>query len=292
MDIFNGNKKLEEVIFDGLDYALYSRHDIREPFVPFMMLHKDGDKQLVRLAVGGDPNAAFSQALSKLGETYDYIVTCCEGRIPHGDTKQDAVLVKGFDTRLQHGFLFGQRFQGIESGGKFKKMGNPALLSRTEPLPVPRVDREEDEEYDEAYVSGMIVKSPKGLTNRVIIASHQSASVLSPLLFDVVTSALQKAEPDFSGEFLFNFVPDSLENGGLNRFILEQLYAELLSYPSVQQWESRTKRQLNISLEFNDGKGPTALDRSAALGQGGKKSASSSGSGGDGSKPKPWWKFW
>ena len=122
MDIFEGNQQLEAVIFEGLDYALYSRHDISDTFVPFIMLHQGPEKRLIRLAVGGDPNAAFEEWLGKSGETYDYIVFCCEGRIPHGDTKHDAVIVKGFDTSLPQGFLFGQRFQGIESGGKFKKV--------------------------------------------------------------------------------------------------------------------------------------------------------------------------
>ncbi|MFN8394132.1 MAG: hypothetical protein U0176_05595 [Bacteroidia bacterium] len=289
MDIFNGNKKLEEVIFDALDYALYSRHDIRDVFVPFMVLHSGGERRLVRLVGGGDPNAGFEQMLRGMTESYDFIATCCEGRMTHGDTKQDAIFVKGFDTSLPEGFLFGQRFQGIESGGPFRKLGNPALLSKTEPLPVPLVARDEDEEYDEPYVSGMVVKAPHGSTKRVIVASHTSASVLSPALFDFVVQAISKAEPDFSGEFLFNFVPDSLKNDGLNRFILDMLHQDLLEFLAVKAWESKTGHRLQISLEFNDGKGEIKLART-----GGNKSGGASGgsSGSTAQGKKPWWKFW
>jgi hypothetical protein len=284
MDIFEGNKKLEAVIFEGLDYALYSRHDIADTFTPFMMLHQGEKKQLLRLAGSGDPNVGFEELLRKSGETYDYIVMCCEGRIPHGDTKQDAVLVKGFDTSIPQGFLFGQRFQGIESGGKFKKLGNPTLLSKTEPLPVPLVDRDDDEEFDEPFISGMVVMSPSGKVERVIIAGHESASVLSPLLYQSVAGAIKKAESDFSGRFTFNFVPDMLKDSGLTQFILAQLYEELLETPDIQKWESRNGRKLEILLEFNQGKGPVKMQRPSAGG--------TAGATGSDRNIKPWWKFW
>ncbi|MEY3443283.1 MAG: hypothetical protein RLZZ519_1564 [Bacteroidota bacterium] len=284
MDMFEGNKKLEAVIFDGLDYALYSRHDIRGPFSPFMMLYQGEKKQLMRLMGSGDPMVGLEDMLRKSGETYDYIVMCCEGRIPHGDSKHDAVMVKGFDTSRPQGFLFGQRFQGIESGGKFKKLGNPALLSKTEPLPVPLVDRNDDEEFDEPFISGMVVKSPSGKLERVIFAGHESASVLSPLLYEAVAGALKKAEPDFSGQFTFNFVPDTLKDSGLTQFILAQLYVELLETPAIQQWESRNGRKLEILLEFNQGKGPVKMQRPSTGG--------TSGATGSDRNSKPWWKFW
>ena len=49
MDFFQGNQKLEEAIFTGLDYALFSKQDLEDAFTPFMMLHKDGNSRLVRV---------------------------------------------------------------------------------------------------------------------------------------------------------------------------------------------------------------------------------------------------
>ncbi len=56
-----------------MDYALYSRHDISDTFMPFMMLYKDGKKKLIRLAFEGDPNIAFLESLNKEQETFDQI---------------------------------------------------------------------------------------------------------------------------------------------------------------------------------------------------------------------------
>ncbi len=284
MDIFEGNKKLEAAIFQALDYALYTRHAIGEPFIPVLMLYTGEEIQRIRLAGRGDPNDLFEEKLRNSVESYDYIVWCCEGKVPHGGTKQDAVLVKGFDTSLPQGFLFAQRFQGIETGGRFKKLGNPALLSKTEPLPVPLVSRADEEEFEEPFISGMVIKDPDGRVSRVVIAGHYSASVLSPLLFDAVIGTLREAEPNFSGQYTFNFVPDTLQDNPLNQFILQQLFQDLQDHATVQQWESRSKRKLQITLEFNPGKGPIALARSTG-------GTASSGPSGDG-KAKPWWKFW
>ena len=133
MDIFQGNKKLEEVTFAGLNHALWNRYNQAEPFALFMLLHQGENMKIVRLFVGGDPNVAFANSLEKATETYDQIVCCMEGRIEHEGKKQDAIFVKVFDSSHEKGLMFSQRFRGIESGQSFKKLGNPALISMDEP---------------------------------------------------------------------------------------------------------------------------------------------------------------
>lgn len=66
MDPFKGNKRLESAIYDGMDYALYSRHDLTNTFMPFMMLYKDGNQKLVRVAYEGDPNIGFEEILKMI----------------------------------------------------------------------------------------------------------------------------------------------------------------------------------------------------------------------------------
>jgi hypothetical protein len=70
-----------------MDYALYSRHDISDTFMPFMMLFKDGKKKLIRLAHEGDPNIVFVDSLNKSKEKFDQIIMCFEGRISYENTK-------------------------------------------------------------------------------------------------------------------------------------------------------------------------------------------------------------
>jgi hypothetical protein len=252
MDIFQGNQKLEEVIFTGLNYALYSRHDLNDTFTPFMMLHKNGSFKLVRLVTEGDPMEAFKKNLHNDKESYDQIVLCMEGRVPHEDEKQDVVIVKGYDTSHPSGLLFIQGFRGIESGMPFQKLGNPALVNDREKLPVPLVYRGTNKTVEEPYLSGMVLNDPDGGTSREIFAGHDSASYLANRLFDTVLNILDQNEPDFSGKLRFNFVPNTIRKEPFTQFVFDQLISDLKNHPNVQNWENTHQKNLTIELVFND----------------------------------------
>ncbi|WFO17498.1 hypothetical protein M601_007425 [Cellulophaga baltica 4] len=55
MDIFNSNRKLEELVMFGIDWGIFLRHDMEGQIAPFMYL-KNGDEEYVRmLMTDGDP---------------------------------------------------------------------------------------------------------------------------------------------------------------------------------------------------------------------------------------------
>ncbi len=253
MDVFQGNQKLEEVIFTGLDYALYSRYDLHDAFTPFMMLHKNGVSKLLRVVAQGDPMSAFAKALQQENEQYDQVVMCVEARVPHNGEKQDAIVVKGFDTSQPQGLMFIQRFRGKESGHSFQKLGNPALVSTQEELPVPLVARNSNKSVEATFLSQIVKKETSGETSREIFAGHDNPSFLASRLFDTVLNILDKNEPEFSGQLNFNFVPDTMELGGFTTFIFEQLVQDLKSNPAVQNWELAHQKKLSIQLKFNKG---------------------------------------
>ncbi len=306
MNIFQGNTKLEEAIFTGLDYALWSRNDIGNPFTPFMMLHKNGKSKLIRMVGQGNPEEHFERTLDEERINYDQIIMCLEGRVPHNEEKHDAIIVKGFDTSQEYGLIFIQRFRGKESGLPFMKLGNPALVSNKEKLPVPLVPRETNKKVDDPYISGMLVSDDHGNTNRVIIAGHHNASILANYLFNTVLNSLDKNEEEFSGQFLFNFVPGTIDSGPFSRFIFDQLIADLKNNPTVKSWEEVHGKELTILLKFEDENGrvgENVSDEEAT------KTEDSKADEGDEIlsnkltenltvktssrlSKKPWWKFW
>jgi hypothetical protein len=293
MDPFKGNRRLESGIYEGMDYALYSRHDIPDTFMPFMMLFKDGNKKLVRLAYEGDPNIGFIESLNKSEETYDQIIMCFEGRIPYENTKHDAVIVKGFDTSEAEGLLFVQRFQGIESGKGFKKLGRMSLASKTEQLPVESNPRTSNKDIEEPYISGIVLKEPDGLKSREIIAGHENGSFLANYLYQSVISSLSKNENDFSGKFNFAFVPGTLVDGAFNRFIIEQIGYEMMNDPAVKEWESENNRKLTLSYKF-EGSDQVQIGQTIETNKSNRNPYTDEDSD---SKPtnkenKPWWKIW
>ncbi len=293
MDPFKGNRRLESAIYEGMDYALYSRHDIPDTFMPFMMLFKDGNKKLVRLAYQGDPNIGFIESLNKSEDTYDQIIMCFEGRIPHENTKHDAIIVKGFDTSEDLGLLFVQRFQGIESGKGFKKLGRMSLASKTEQLPVEVKPRTTSKDIEEPYISGIVLKEPDGLKSREIIAGHGNGSFLANYLYQSVIGSLSKNENDFSGKFNFAFVPGTLGDNAFNRFVIEQIGYEMMNDPAVKEWESKNNRKLALSYKF-EGSDQVQIEQ---LTEAKKSNRNLSKDESSHSKPnikenKPWWKIW
>ncbi len=252
MNIFQGNQKLEEVIFTGLDYALWSRHDLDDAFIPFMMLYKNGQSKLVRVVAEGDPMESFEKSLKKDNEIYDQIVMCLEGRVPHQGEKQDAIIVKGFDTSQENGLMFIQRFRGKESGASFQKLGNPALVSNDEVLPVPLIKRDTYKEIEEPYLSGITLKEESGEISREIIAGHENSSILANHLFNAVLNILDRNEPNFSGKLSFNFVPGLVKLDPFSKFIFNQLISDLENNPAVKNWESKYQKSLNIELKYNE----------------------------------------
>lgn len=253
MDIFNGNAKLEEVVFTALDYALWSRHDIEGPFVPFAMLHKDGERKLIRLMAEGDPNEAFNNMLKTATTVYDQIAFCIEVRVMHGDKKVDAVMVRGFDTSEPTGLLVIQKFIGIESGQPFMKIGNPALYSREELLPVPMVPRDTNKKI-EVYHEGMIVNDEGGLTRRVEVIDHNNASTIANIITDHALMVVKDHGTDFSGGLEYHLATATLNIGEFELFIFKQLKAVLNNRPEVLTWQRTFSRQFNMAIIYDGDK--------------------------------------
>lgn len=299
MNLFQGNGKLEEVIFTGLNYAFYSRHEQKEMLIPFMMLHKDGNSKLVRVLVDGDPLESFRKLLQNEPDSYDQIALCFEGRVPHNGAKQDALIVQGFDTSQEKGFMFLQRFTGIESGKPFQKLGNPALVSMDEVLPVPLVARTRNKSIEEPYVSAIAFKGAAGEMHRTILAGHPSPSILAIHLFEEVLNLLDRKEPSFSGKFILKFVPDSMPFDGFTVFIFNQLVQDLKSHPLVQNWEQQFKKTLRIELNYPENEGaaeiPTpseAPKTESPKSENPELSLKSKQDSQSKNPVKPWWKFW
>jgi len=252
MDIFQGNRKLEEAIFTGLDYALYSRHDLDDAFTPFMMLYKNGKSKLVRVVAEGNPMESFENMLKKEKEQYDQIIMCLEGRVPHNGEKQDAIIVKGFDTSQENGLMFIQRFRGKESGDPFQKLGNPALVNNQEKLPVSLIERTNNKTIEDPYLSGISLKEKSGEISKKLFAGHESASILANHLFGAVLNILEQNEPNFSGKLSFNFVPNTIKISPFTQFIFNQLVSDLKNNPTVKNWENTHNKILTIELEYNE----------------------------------------
>jgi len=177
---------------------------------------------------------------------------CFEGRVPHENEKHDAIIVKGFDTSQPEGFMFIQRFQGLESGKGFRKLGRLAIVSKTEPLPVDRVSRDSNKTIEEPYLTAMVINREDKQTFREIIAGHDNISVLTSAMQHQIIGSLNKNEPQFSGQFKLNFVPGMLAYNDYNKLILGLFAYEIYQDPTVQNWESKTGKSKTGNLKLGN----------------------------------------
>lgn len=252
MDIFQGNSPLEEVVFTGMNYALYSRHNIPKMFTPFMMLQKDGKRRMLRVVVDGDPNDTFQRLLNNEQEVPDQIVMCFEGSISHQEDTQDAVVVKGFDTSQPNGLMFIQRFRGIESGYSFAKLGNPTLVNQNEKLPIPVVARDVHQTSETPSLSGMAIAESTGEISIEITAKHHNPSLLANHLFQATLNMLESNEDNLSGTFIYSLVTDTLEQDDFTQFIFSHLLNDLYHHPVVAHWEKAQGKELRLVIKSSE----------------------------------------
>lgn len=134
MDIFNSNRRLEELTMYALDWGLFLRHDMEGGIAPFLYLQNGNEKNIRVLMTDDDPLEFAKSILQKEEEPYDLFVIGFEGYLKdHKDNRVDAIIVQGFDITEEKGVALGQKFSPKENGS-FKKidkiffLGNPELI--------------------------------------------------------------------------------------------------------------------------------------------------------------------
>ena len=65
MDIFNGNRKLEEAVMYSMDWGVFLRYSLDEPIMPFVYLFNGEERQTRVLMTDGDPVEYAKRVLAK-----------------------------------------------------------------------------------------------------------------------------------------------------------------------------------------------------------------------------------
>src|SRR5215216_1791899 len=98
MDIFNANKRLEELVLFGIDWGIYNRHNNQQAIVPYMFLKK-GKEQKTMMLMGEDNPLDFAKSiLGKEEKEFEQIAIGFEGYLRDEEgNRTDAIIVHGFD---------------------------------------------------------------------------------------------------------------------------------------------------------------------------------------------------
>ncbi len=304
MDIFKGNRRLEEHTIHAVDWACYLRHNADGPISPFMFIYHNNQKRVNMLMTDQDPFEYAKVILEKSDKPYEQVVIGCEGFLgSNQNDKHDAIIVQGYDIAQEEGVSLAQIIKPKEKFGAFSKqgrvnfLGNPAsLLPTSEPS-------EANFGIEEAGFTAMKL-TVKDLHQYMVFITHENPSVVGNHMRRLLRSKLNSEESDqLNGRFEFSIPPETIQDKSFFKYIAHTLIQEEKAADYAQNWMDQNKRalQINVSLgeeiiiqefEKNDTKAsqnpgpvenptPSTDEAHSPTDQAPKVQAS-----------KPWWKFW
>ena len=295
MDIFNGNRKLEELTMYTVDWGIFLRHNSDGPIAPFMHLINGGDMQVRILMTDGDPVEYARSILAKEDKPYQQFVIGMEGYLrDENNVRVDAIIVHGYDVTQEKGVVLAQKFEPKEQQGTFKKIDGITYLGSPE-LPV-SLNRIESPDYtvEEVGFNAMALKFGE-LTQYMAFFTHENPSVIANTIKRFLRSKLTgNNASSLNGRFELLVTPDIVKNDNLLKFLVLTAIDEERATPQVKAWESQTGRKLLINLKHGETAYLTEFveDKPVQTELEKPKPHKSSEPSTLQSEKKPWWKFW
>ncbi|QXP55449.1 hypothetical protein H0I25_15440 [Cellulophaga sp. HaHa_2_95] len=254
MDIFNSNRKLEELVMFGIDWGIFLRHDMEGQIAPFMYL-KNGDEEYVRmLMTDGDPLEYAKKVLAQEEKPFQQFIVGYEGYLSD-DTKErvDTIIVHGFDVTQEKGVSLGQMFSPKENGA-FKKidkvtfLGNPDVIIPLQPNLNPDYSVEEI-----GFNAIALGDNETGLTKYVAILTHDSPTIIANTCKQFLRGKFSSEKAhELSGDFEIKITDNCIKNTELLSFLVTNAINEVLTMDTITSWGDKYKRKVSISATYNN----------------------------------------
>lgn len=254
MDIFNSNRKLEELAMYGIDWGLFLRHEMDAPIAPFIYLKKGDETYIRMLMTGGNPMEDAKKILTKEDKPFQQFIIGFEGYLRNEKGERiDAIIVNGFDITQEKGTSLAQMFLPLEKGG-FKKidkvnfLGNPDLI-----IPI---EKNENADYsvDEIGFNAVAFKN-KGdnLTKYLAVFTHDNPSIIANTIKRFLRSKFSSDNSsELSGEFDIEIPDNCVKNFDLLSFVVKNAIQEELSEAETKKWSKKYNRKVKITAKYNN----------------------------------------
>ncbi|MBU2996655.1 hypothetical protein KO500_09420 [Cellulophaga baltica] len=254
MDIFNSNRKLEELVMFGVDWGVFLRHDMESPISPFIYL-KDGENQYIRsLMVDGDPVEFAFKILEKEEKPFQQFIIGFEGNlVGENNERTDAIIVHGYDVTQEKGVVLGQMFLPKEKGA-FSKISKVTFLGSPElKMPV-KVTDNPDYSVEEIGFNGIALKDKKtGLVNYVAVLTHDNPSIITATMKRFLRSKFSSPDSNkLSGEFKIQIPDNCVKDESFLAFAIKNAIREELAEENTKNWSKTHGREVTIEAKYND----------------------------------------
>ncbi len=250
MDVFLGNRLLEDRVMNALEWAKYLRHQLDGEIAPFLFEWSGEDLKMRMLQAGGDPeDFAYSIAKdSNVGS--NQFVLGYEGALMSQDGhKHPALIIKGYDRTMEKGVFIAQPFEGKETAGEFILKGTPVFMGNP-PLPF-SVDSSLEPNYEGTYsgYSNMSLKNG----GRAVIMSNPLPAVAATNIKHYIRSMVSGESADsLNGQFDFSLAPTLTGSIEFSKYCILEAIKQELEGSYVKQWEANTGSKVKVNVKYGE----------------------------------------
>jgi hypothetical protein len=252
MDIFSGNRRLEELVMFGIDWATFVRHDLDGMIAPFMYLQNGKDQYVRKLITDGDPVEFAKQILQNEEKPYEQFIIGFEGFLrDDNNNRVDAVIIQGFDVTQDKGAALGQMFLPKEKGG-FKKIGKVTFLGNPDLIVDKKVNPAADYSVEEIGFTA-IATEKDDLTSYTAVFSHEQPAVIANSVKHFLRSKFTgEKSGELSGHFDLNVPNGRVRHEEFLIFVITNAINETLASDAANNWQRSTGRQISITFKNGD----------------------------------------
>ncbi len=303
MDIFKGNRRLEEHTIHAVDWACYLRHNSDGPISPFMFVYHNNEKRINVLMTDQNPFEYAEELLAKSEKPYHQVIIGCEGFLgSNEEDKHDAIIVQGFDIAQEEGVSLGQMIKPKEKFGRFSKLGKvnflgnpPSILNKSDPSTA-------NFSIEEAGFTAMKLTFD-GLNQYMVFITHENPSVVGNHMRRLLRSKLNSEESDqLNGRFEFSVPPETIQDKSFFTYIAQSVIEEEKAADYAQNWMDQNRRSIEINVSLGDEMIIQAFEKETNTKEkqrspnndveSTKEHLEASTEENAANKKKPWWKIW
>ena len=247
MDIFNGNKLLEERIFNALNWGSYLRDTSNGRLMPFIFLYNDNELvKTIAFEEDEDNYLRGMEILQNRDIVFNQYYIGYETQMILDETQKpiNTIIIKGFDKRQDSGLFIVQKFE-VENN-KFKKIGNPAILDQI-PMELKKMEME-NSNLSSPQIGFNILKVKDNNKIKVVgLIRHHCESEISNSIRQFLESNLNNfKQENLSGNFDIDIQHnDKLRKEFLAYVIKDAFYSVIHSELVTSQF---TSKRIGISL--------------------------------------------
>lgn len=299
MNIFNGNKLLEENIFNALNWGVYLRDTSKGRLMPFIFLYNE--KELVKTIAYQEDEDNYLRALDILKKSevvFDQYYIGYEAQMILDETQKpiNTIIIKGFDKRQDKGLFIVQKFELNDNN--YKKIGNPAVLDQI-PMELEKLVIE-NADFSSPQIGFNILKVKDGNKIKVVgLIRHHCESEISSSIKQFLESNLNNfKQENLSG----NFDIDIQQNDKLRKeflaYVIKDAFNSVIHSEMVTSQFTSQRIGISLNVTYQEEKllNETTVDAVNEINElleimGNVKTPQTEGVKKN-SPSKKWWEFW